>query len=149
MWKLGVASIQTRGTCAVQADPVASKLNALPKYVASTTLDEVEWNNSTLIRANIAGEVAALKQRYANEIQVHGSGGLVQTLREHDLVDLYHVWIYPVVLGGGKRLFPEGCPSSALELVNAQTTSTGVAVNTYRPVGEVVTGSFELDEETA
>ncbi|NED97464.1 dihydrofolate reductase family protein [Phytoactinopolyspora alkaliphila] len=123
-------------------DPVASRLNTLPKYVASTTLSTPEWAGSTVIAGNLADEVAALKQRHTREIQVHGSGDLVQSLRELDLIDLYHVWTYPVVLGTGKRLFPEGCVSSALELIDTQATSTGVVVSTYRPAGAVKTGTF-------
>lgn len=126
-------------------DPIASRLNALPKYVASTTLNRAEWNNTILLRENVADEVAALKQRYQNEIQVHGSGELVQTLREHGLVDVLHVWIYPVVLGAGKRLFPEGCIPSALELVDTVTTSKGAVVCTYGPAGDVTTSSFTLE----
>lgn len=127
-------------------DPVAGPLNTLPKYVASTTLDRAEWNNTILLRENVADEVAALKRRYRNEIQVHGSGELVQTLREHGLVDVLHVWVYPVVLGAGKRLFPDGCTPSALELVDTVTTSKGAVVCTYRPAGEVTTGSFARED---
>ncbi|NDL59005.1 dihydrofolate reductase family protein [Phytoactinopolyspora mesophila] len=123
-------------------DPVASRLNTLPKYVPSTTLRTADWTGTTVLEGDIADEVAELKRRHAREIQVHGSGHLIQSLREHELVDLYHVWTYPVVLGTGKRLFPEGCASSALELVDTQTTSTGVVVSTYRPAGKVETGTF-------
>jgi dihydrofolate reductase len=123
-------------------DPVASRLNALPKYVPSTTLGAADWAGTTVIKGDIADEVAELKRRYTREIQVHGSGHLIQSLREHDLVDLYHVWTYPVVLGTGKRLFPERCASSALELVDIQHTSTGVIVSTYRPAGKVEPGDL-------
>lgn len=123
-------------------DPIASPLNVLPKYVASTTLTEVEWNNSSLIGENIEDEVAELRRRHHGEIQVHGSSELIQTLRKLDLVDEYRLWTYPVVLGHGKRLFPEGAVSGALKLVDSKITGMGATVNTYRPVGKVTTGSF-------
>ncbi|MGQ0549556.1 MAG: dihydrofolate reductase family protein [Armatimonadota bacterium] len=131
-------------------DPVAAKLNSLPKYVVSKTLDKVEWNNSTLIKGDVAEEVAKLKRRPGKELQVHGSGELAQTLMQHDLVDEYRLWFYPVVLGSGKRLFREGGVAKALRLVSSNTTSTGVTVNSYQPAGEVKHGSFEVDQyETA
>ena len=95
-------------------DPVAAKLNSMPKYVASRTLDEVTWNNSTLIRGDVAEAVAELKGQPGGEIQVTGSGDLIQTLIEHDLVDEYRLWVFPVVLGEGKRLFATGAVPAAL-----------------------------------
>jgi dihydrofolate reductase len=127
-------------------DPVATRLNSLPKYVASRTLDKVEWNNSTLLKGDVAEEVARLKRQPGEELQVHGSGDLVQTLMEHDLVDEYRLWFYPVVLGRGKRLFKDGTVPTALRLVNTRTTSTGVAIHTYRPAGKPVYGSFALEQ---
>lgn len=127
-------------------DPVATKLNSLPKYVVSKTLDKVEWNNSTLIKGNVAEEVAKLKRRPGKELQVHGSGELAQTLMQHDLVDEYRLWFYPVVLGSGKRLFREGSVAKALRLVSSNTTSTGVVVNSYQPAGKVKYGSFAVEQ---
>jgi dihydrofolate reductase len=123
-------------------DPVAGKLNNRPKYVTSKTLDSVEWNGSTLVKGDIAQEVAKLKARAGNELQVHGSANLVQTLMRHNLIDEYRFWVYPVVLGRGKRLFMEGSGPSALTLVATKTTSTGVLVNTYLPAGAPKYGSF-------
>jgi dihydrofolate reductase len=129
-----------------ESDPVATGLNNLPKYVASRTLDSVEWNNSTLIEGDVAEAVAKLKHAPGNELQVHGSGNLAQTLMRHELVDEYRLWIYPVVLGSGKRLFEAGNLPAALELVDTKTTSTGVVIHVYRPAGKPVYGSFAVDE---
>lgn len=126
-------------------DPVAAKLNSRPKYVASRTLESTEWSGTTLIRGDAAEAVAGLKREPGGEIQVHGSGGLLRTLMEHGLVDEYRLWVHPVVLGRGKRLFPEGGAPAALELLDTRVTSTGVAVHTYRPGGAVRTGEFALD----
>jgi dihydrofolate reductase len=131
------------------SDLVASKLNALPKYVASRTLNEVEWNNATLIEGDVVEAVARLKEDPGDELQVHGSGDLAQTLMRHDLIDEYRLWIYPLVLGSGKRLFDTGKQPAALELVDTKTTSTGVAIHVYRPAGKPVYGSFAVDEHGA
>jgi dihydrofolate reductase len=128
------------------ADPVASPLNALPKYVASRTLDEVTWQNTTLLEGDVAEEVAKLKEQAGRELQVHGSGDLLQTLMAHDLVDEYRLFVYPVVLGSGRRLFMEGAAPRSLKLVDATTTSAGVVVATYERGGPIVTGSFTVDE---
>lgn len=127
-------------------DPVASRLNKLPKYVASKTLQSVEWNNSTLLKGQVPEEVARLKRQPGKELQVHGSGNLVQTLMAHDLVDEYRLWFYPVVLGSGRRLFGEGSAPTALKLIDTKMTSTGVVIHTYQPSGEVKFGSFALEQ---
>jgi dihydrofolate reductase len=126
-------------------DPVASKLNSLPKYVASKTLDTVEWSNSTLIKGDVAEEVAKLKNQPGRELQVHGSGDLAQTLMQHGLVDEYRLWLYPVVLGSGRRLFGDGSVPTALRLVDTKMTSTGVAIHVYQPAGTPEYGSFALE----
>jgi len=127
-------------------DPVASRLNALPKYVVSNTLDKVEWNNSTLIRGDdLAEEIANLKQRPGRELQVHGSGDLALTLMAHDLIDEYRLWIYPVVLGSGTRLFREGITPAALKLVDTKTTSSGVVIHVYEPAGRPTYGSIPAE----
>jgi dihydrofolate reductase len=128
-------------------DPIASRLNSLPKYVASRTLEEVSWEGSTLLKGDVAKEVAELKGKPGRELQVHGSGGLAQTLMQHDLIDEYRLLTYPVVLGKGKRLFADGAKPAALNLVDHKTTSTGVSIDVYTPAGEPTYGSFELDEQ--
>ena len=127
-------------------DPVATKLNAMPKYVASRTLDRVEWNNSHLLRGNIADAVAGLKQRSGGEINVQGSSNLIKTLQRQDLVDAYRLLIDPVVLGTGKRLFAEGTAPAAMKLISAQPTGAGAVFCTYERVGKPSYGSFELED---
>jgi dihydrofolate reductase len=128
-------------------DPIATKLNTMPKYVASRTLDKVEWNNSTLLRGDVAEAVAELKRQPGGVLQTQGSTELAQTLIRHDLVDEYRILAYPVVLGTGKRLFREGSPPSALRMVDARTTSTGVAIHTYESAGKPTFGEFEVDRD--
>ena len=128
--------------------PIADQLNSTRKHVASTTLKEVDWNNSTLITGDVAEYVATLKSTGQAEIQVHGSPGLVQTLLEHDLIDEFRMWIFPVVIGAGKRFFGDGAIPVGLKLVDTKVFKTGVTVNTYERAGEVNPGSFEFDEPT-
>jgi dihydrofolate reductase len=127
-------------------DPVASKLNSVPKYVASRTLETVEWDNSTLLNGDIAQEVADLKDQPGTEIQVTGSGELIQTLMKHDLVDQYRLWIFPVLLGSGKRLFAGGTIPGGLRLLGTKTSSTGVTIHTYERAGKLEYGSFALEQ---
>jgi dihydrofolate reductase len=128
------------------SDLVARALNTLPKYVVSRTLSKVEWNNSTLIQGDVVEEITKLKRRPGKELQVHGSGGLTQTLIENDLVDEYRLWSFPVVLGHGKRLFGAGAVPTALKLADSKTTSTGVAIHTYQRAGKMQYGSVEATE---
>jgi dihydrofolate reductase len=128
-------------------DPIASKLNTLPKYVASTTLDAVPWPGSSLLGGDVAAEVAKLKERPGRELQVHGSGQLAQTLIEHDLVDEYRLLIFPVHLGSGKKLFRDGARAAALRLVSATTTGAGVIMAVYQPDGPARYGSYALAQE--
>jgi dihydrofolate reductase len=126
-------------------DPVAAALNTLPKHVASTTLTELHWNNSRLLRGDLSAEVSRLKSEPGKEIQVHGSAGLAQTLLAEDLIDEFRLLVFPVVLGTGKRLFGPGARPGALKLIDARTTSTGVTISTYRRAGALQLGSFELE----
>jgi dihydrofolate reductase len=125
--------------------PGAKPLNDATKYVASRSRPTLEWSESVLIEGDAAEGIAALKQEDGPELQVHGSGNLIQTLLRHNLVDQYNLWVFPVVIGSGKRLFSDGTVPSALKLVDSTVSSTGVVIGTYKPAGEIVTGSFALD----
>jgi dihydrofolate reductase len=112
----------------------ADKMNAMPKFVASTTLREPEWENTTVLGGDVAAEVAKLKQADGGPILVAGSCTLVQSLMPHGVIDEYRLMIFPVVLGSGKRLFPETPEKTPLELADTRTFGSGVVVQTYRPV---------------
>jgi dihydrofolate reductase len=126
----------------------AGIFNNATKYVASRTLDTVEWQNSALLEGDAAEAVARLKEEDGPEIQVHGSGNLIQTLLEHDHVDELRLWIFPVVLGTGARLFADGAVPRGLKLVDSKTSATGVLITTYKRAGEIEYGSFALEEPT-
>jgi dihydrofolate reductase len=123
-------------------DPIGAKMNSMPKYVASRTLDTVSWQNSTLLTGDVTEAVSNLKQGDGGEIQVHGSGELIQTLVEHDLVDEFHLLVFPVLIGSGKRLFAKGTIPSRLKLVDTATSSTGVLISTYARDGKVEYGAM-------
>jgi len=129
----------------VKDDPVADKLNSARKYVVSRTLDEVNWNNSTLVTGDVAQAIRNLKEQRGPELQVLGSGNLIQTLLKHDLIDEFRLWIFPITIGKGKRLFSDGTKPANLKLIDSKTSTTGVIIATYEPTGELKTGSFGLD----
>jgi len=114
----------------------ADKFNNMPKYVVSSTLDEPEWQNSTILKGDVVEEVGKLKQEQDGDIVVHGSARLVQTLIEHDLVDELRLMVYPVVLGSGKRLFGDTSDGKPLRLVDSKVVGDGVAILIYKPAGE-------------
>jgi dihydrofolate reductase len=115
-------------------DPLAGTMNGLSKYVVSTTLTEpLAWENSTLIKGDVPAELAKLKEQSGKELQVIGSGGLVQTLIQHDLVDSYRLMVHPLVLGTGKRLFRDDTALTRFRLVDSKPTTTGVLILTYEP----------------
>jgi len=122
--------------------PGAKQLNEATKYVASRRRPTLEWQNSVLIEGDAAEGVAALKREDGPELQVHGSGNLIQTLLRAGLVDRFLIWTFPVVIGSGKRLFADGTVPAGLKLVDSTVSSTGVVIGTYEPAGELVTGSF-------
>jgi dihydrofolate reductase len=125
-------------------DPVASKLNSLPKFVASRTRTTFSWSGTSHVR-DVVKDVADLKQRFSREVQVHGSCGLAQTLIEKDLIDEYRLLTLPVILGTGKRLFGTGAVPASLTLVRSHSTSKGIVISVYRRAGSLKTGSFALE----
>ena len=131
-----------------EGDTVATKLNSMPKYVASRTLEAAEWNESTVLSGDVAEAVENLKEERGDVIMVQGSHDLIQTLLSHDLVDEFWLWIFPLVLGDGKRLFGDGTVPAALELTEAETSSTGVQMLRYERSGDIDYGSFALDDVT-
>jgi dihydrofolate reductase len=123
----------------------AKPLNDATKYVASRTRPTLEWAKSVIIGGDAADAIAALKAEDGPELQVHGSANLIQTLLRHNLVDQYRLWVFPLVVGSGKRLFADGTVPAGLRLVDSEVSSTGVVMGTYEPAGEIVTGSFALE----
>jgi dihydrofolate reductase len=113
-------------------DGFAERMNALPKYVASTTLREPLAWNATLLDSDVPAAVAKLKQQPGGDLLVQGSGTLVRTLMQRNLIDAYQLWVHPVVLGSGKRLFADGVAPTSLQLVDTKTTSAGVVVLSYQ-----------------
>ena len=128
--------------------PIADHLNSTRKHVASTTLKKAEWNNSTVIQGDVADYVTRLKEEDGPEIQVHGSVGLIQTLLANDPIDEFRLWIFPLMIGSGKRFYGDGTIPAALQLVDSKVSKSGVTINTYRGAGDIDTGSFEFDEPT-
>jgi dihydrofolate reductase len=117
-----------------EENPIAGRMNGLPKYVVSTTLEEpLEWNNSTLIKDNVAEEINSLKQQPGKDISISGSGALVRSLLQDGLLDELRLMVHPVVVGSGKRLFEGESDQKALRLVDSKTFSTGVLYLTYQP----------------
>jgi dihydrofolate reductase len=123
-------------------DPIGDKLNNSPKYVASRTLKQVDWKNSSLIQGDLAEGVRKLKNESGGELQLHGSGDLINSLLPHNLIDEFRIWICPVVLGTGKRLFGAGTAPASLELVETKKATTGAVLHVYRYVGKPSYGSF-------
>jgi dihydrofolate reductase len=126
-------------------DQGAKPLNDATKYVASRSHPTLGWSDSILIEGDAVEGIAALKKEDGPELQVHGSGDLIQTLIRHNLVDQYRLWVFPLVIGSGKRLFSDGTIPCGLKLVESKVSTTGVVIGTYEPAGEIVTGSFALD----
>jgi dihydrofolate reductase len=123
------------GVMADSGNPIAAALNTRPKYVASTTLTDPQWADTTVLSGDVATAVGELKAKPAGELQVHGSGNLVRWLLENQLVDEITLLTYPVVVGQGTRLFPATGPDAALELVDSQSTPKGISIQVYRPTG--------------
>lgn len=124
-------------------DPFARKLNGMPKYVASRTLQRADWQNATVLGPDLRGEVARIKGLH-EEVHVIGSGDLVQTLLRERLVDRLNLWVYPLLLGSGKRLFAGGTVPAALRLTRSRAFGNGALLLTYEPAGEPTYGSTAL-----
>ncbi len=120
-------------------------MNAATKHVISTTLTSAEWGPSVMIGRNVVAEIARLKEAEGPELQVHGSSQLIQTLIANDLVDEYRLWIFPVVVGKGKRLFGDGAIPAGLRLIDSKVSTTGVIIATYAPAGAINPGTFAHD----
>ena len=129
----------------VPDDQGGKPLNDATKYVASHGHPTLEWSRSVLIEGDAAEGVAALKDGDGPELQVHGSGNLIQTLLRYGLIDEFRLWVFPLVLGSGKRLFADGTIPAGLKLLDSTVSTTGVVIGTYEPAGDIVTGSFALD----
>jgi dihydrofolate reductase len=126
----------------------ADKLNGARKYVVSKTLAKADWENSKLITGEVAKEISRLKEQDGPEIQVHGSSDLIQTLLKHDFIDEFHVWIFPLTVGCGKRLFGEGTMPAAFKQIDCKISTTGVIIANYLRDGDVRTGSVALEKPT-
>jgi dihydrofolate reductase len=126
--------------------PIAKTLNAAKKYVASRTLTTLHWTNSNLLHGDVVSAIIALKAQPGPDLQVIGSGNLIQTLQAASLIDEYNLWTFPVVLGRGKRLFSEAAKPEALRLVRSQISTTGVVMSVYVPNGEICPGTFPSAE---
>jgi dihydrofolate reductase len=126
--------------------PGAAELNAATKFIASRTLDKVEWENSYLLEGDLADAVKELKEQDGPSIHVHGSADLIQSLLANDLVDELRLMIFPLVLGSGKRLFDEGTIPASFEVTDSQTATTGVLLVNYKRAGDVRYGSFAAPE---
>ncbi len=127
-------------------NPVAQTLNAATKHVASRTLTTLHWNNSTLLHGDVVTAIIALKAQSGPDLQIIGSGNLIQSLQAASLIDVYNVWAYPLILGRGKRLFEATAKPSALRLVSTKASTTGVVMSTYVPAGDIRPGSFAQTE---
>ncbi|GGT21434.1 dihydrofolate reductase family protein [Streptomyces chromofuscus] len=127
-------------------DPVASRLNTLPKYVASASLTDPRWSGTTVIGGDLAKEVTALKEDTDGELQVHGSGALARSLFDLGLIDTVHLLTFPVVLGAGRRLFAEGTVPTAFRHTGGRITSAGVSIQTYDLAGRPEYGTYELPD---
>jgi dihydrofolate reductase len=124
-----------------EGNAIARTFNAAKKHVASRTLKSLKWNNSSVLGGDVVSAITALKGQRGDDLQIIGSGNLIQTLQVASLIDEYHVWTYPVVLGRGKRLFEQGARPCALRLVASKASASGVVASTYVPAGELALGT--------
>lgn len=130
----------------IKNDPIGDKFNKATKYVATNTLKSATWENTTLLNDDFVQQIKKIKSQDGIELQVHGSGNLLQTLFNQKLIDEMRIWIFPAVLGKGKRLFEEGALPSNLKMTGSRISGSGVIIATYVPAGEIPIGSFALPE---
>ena len=130
-------------------DPIAERFNAVTKYVATASTAPLAWANSVNLGPDAAAAIAQLKQDDGPDLLTQGSSVLLQTLLAHGLIDELRLMTFPVVLGGGKRLFGEGARPGALKLTSSRTSTTGVVMGVYEPAGAIASGSFQLDRPSA
>ena len=147
-WPYAAEREERGGEASGVDDPAAEALNSARKWVASRTLDRVDWNNSVLLQGDVAEAVAELKRQPGPEIQVHGSADLLQTLLRHDLVDTFSIFTFPVVVGPGKRLFGNGTVPAGMRVVASKVSGTGVVWARYERAGALEYGSYEFDTPT-
>ena len=126
-----------------QNDAIGEKFNHVNKYVVATTPIDTSWKNSILISKDVVNELKKLKEKDGPDLLVHGSSGLIQTLLANRLVDVLHIWTYPITLGKGKKLFQEGTSTQEWKMTESVVTPTGIIIAKYAPGGEVKLGSFE------
>ncbi len=131
----GAAEWRARAGIDLGNNPIAAALNTKPKYVVSTSLTGVRWENTTVLSGDVAGAIGELKANREGELQVHGSGALIRWLLDKQLVDEITLFVCPVVIGQGTRLFPDTGPDEALDLVDSRATPKGVTIQVYRPTG--------------
>lgn len=130
-------------------DPIAKSLNAARKHVATRTLSSLQWNNSVILEGDVVSAIESLKAQPGLDLQIIGSGNLIQTLQAAMLIDEYNIWMYPVVLGGGKRLFEYGAKPCALQLLTSKVSKSGVVMSTYVPAGDIPPSSLPQGEPSA
>ncbi|MCG6541442.1 dihydrofolate reductase family protein [Pseudomonas sp. KSR10] len=128
---------------------IATAFNKAIKYVATCSLEKLEWNNSLVINCDVMAGIRRLKATEGPEVHIWGSGELLQSLIAAELIDEYRLWIFPLMLGGGKRLFEQGVPPRSLTLVDTHSTPKGVLISTYRPAGPLALGATEADTPSA
>ncbi len=132
----------------IEGDPTATMFNDCTKYVATKTLTSATWQNTVLLHEDFVSAVRKIKAAHGPDLQVHGSSNMIQSLLKNNLVDELNIWIFPVVIGQGKRLFEAGINPRALKLVKHRMATTGVILTTYKPDGDIQLGTFALEEPT-
>ena len=132
----------------IKDDPIADRFNSTTKYVVSHNSRKLNWKNSQIVTGDVVAELKKLRKETGNDLWVHGSCNLIQTLLANDLVDTMHVWTFPVTTGKGIRLFAEGTKAGGLKLTDSKFSTTGVIIATYEPAGELKPGSFALEVPT-